>query len=227
MRHWLFVLAACSRPAPAQHIERPMEHHELGQRGHDNQPMHHRFENADEWAKQFDDPERDTWQMPDKVVAAVKLQPGMTVADVGAGTGYFEARLSRAVGPTGKVLAVDLEPDMVRYMTERAKRENTPNVEARIGKPDDPGLPAVDRILIVDTWHHISDRTSYAKKLVAALKPGGMVVVVDFKLESEKGPPKQHRMTAEQVIAELESAGLRGQFVDVGLPDQYVVSASK
>jgi ubiquinone/menaquinone biosynthesis C-methylase UbiE len=188
----------------------------------------HRFERADEWAPKFDDPARDAWQQPDRVVAALELSPGMTVADIGAGTGYFEARLSKAVGAAGKVIAVDLEPDMARYLGERAKRENTPNVEARVGKPDDPALGsnAVDRILIVDTWHHIDAREAYSKKLAAALKPGGFVLVVDFTLETDKGPPKDMRIPSEHVIRELAAAGLDGKIIAVGLPDQFVVKAS-
>src|SRR6202030_732069 len=83
----------------------------------------HRFENAEHWSKEFDDPSRDGWQQPDRVVAAMQIQAGMSVADVGAGTGYFEPYLSRAVGDGGRVLALDVEPDMVRHLTERAARE--------------------------------------------------------------------------------------------------------
>ena len=84
--------------------------------------MPHRFEHADAWAKQFDDPSRDAWQQPDKVIAALGLEPAMSVADVGAGTGYFTVRLARAV-PQGQVIATDIEPDMVRYLGERASVE--------------------------------------------------------------------------------------------------------
>jgi cyclopropane fatty-acyl-phospholipid synthase-like methyltransferase len=189
--------------------------------------MHHRFEKADEWAPIFDDPARDAWQRPDAVVAALTLKPGMVVADIGAGTGYFEKRLATAVGPSGAVIAVDIEADMVRYLAERAKREGTPNVEARLGTVDDPKLTtqSVDRILIVDTWHHIGDRVAYGTKLAAALKPGGAVFVVDFTLETEKGPPKQHRLAPSQVIEELTRAGMNATIVDAGLPDQYIVRA--
>jgi SAM-dependent methyltransferase len=196
------------------------------------QPIGHRFEHADDWAKTFDDPERDAWQLPDKVVAALDIKPGMTVADIGAGTGYFEARLSAAVGSTGKVIAVDVEADMVRYIGERAKRENTPNVEARLGMPDDPKLAneSFDRILIVDTWHHIANRGAYAKKLHAALRPGGILMIVDFTLETKKGPPPAHRIGPDVVIDELEGVvqGVQGfvpERAELGLPDQYVIKA--
>ena len=189
--------------------------------------MHHRFEKADEWAPIFDDPKRDAWQKPDAVVAALQIQPGMIVADIGAGTGYFEKRLSAAVGDAGKVIAIDIEPDMVRYIGERAKREGTPNVEAQLGTRDSPKLVVnVDRILIVDTWHHIGNRDTYVRQLKASLKPGGFVAVVDFTLESSKGPPKQHRLTPQQVIDEFVADGFKAHVVDVKLPDQYIVIAS-
>ncbi len=173
----------------------------------------------------FDDPKRDEWQKPDAVVASLAITPGMTVADVGAGTGYFESRLAAAVGPNGKVLAVDIEPDMVRYISERAIRENTPQVQALLGAADDPKLPtaSLDRILVVDTWHHVQERVAYARKLGAALKPGGALFIVDFTLETERGPPKTHRLSLDSVKAELEQAGLRVSVVDETLPDQYML----
>jgi cyclopropane fatty-acyl-phospholipid synthase-like methyltransferase len=220
----LLVVAACasSSPPAAQPAPAPPDPHAHHQ-------MNHRFEKADEWAPMFDDPKRDEWQRPDAVVAALALQPGMVVADIGAGTGYFEKRLATAVGATGKVIAVDLEADMVRYLGERAQREGTPNVEPRLATADDPKLAAasVDRILIVDTWHHIGERVAYANKLAAALKPGAAIFVVDFTLETAKGPPKQHRLAAQQVIDELAHAGLQASIVDAGLPDQYIVKATR
>lgn len=191
--------------------------------------MPHRFEGAEEWSKVFDDPERDAWQHPDEVVALLDVKPGSTVADLGAGTGYFLKRLSEAVGPSGKVLGLDVEPDMVRFMTERAAKEHLANAEARAVAPDDPQLaPAsVDRILIVDTWHHLGERAAYAKKLAAALKPGGRVMVVDFTVESERGPPKEHRLAPEVVMSELEAGGLKASLAEETLPDQYVVITTR
>lgn len=201
-------------------------HHGGGHDGHGG-PLVHRFEKAEEWAKEFDNPERDAWQKPTEVVAAMTITPGMTVADIGAGTGYFEPHLSKAAGPTGKVLAIDIEPDMVRYLRERAEKEKLANVTAQLATPGDTGLTAgsVDRILIADTWHHIPERTAYAQKLRAALRPGGQVIIVDFTLEATKGPPKEHRLSADKVIAELDAAGLAGKAIDESLPEQYIVVA--
>jgi ubiquinone/menaquinone biosynthesis C-methylase UbiE len=191
--------------------------------------MQHRFDDAEKWAKMFDSPERDAWQRPDEVIALVQPMPGQTVADVGAGTGYFLGRLSQGVGKDGRVLGVDIEPDMVAYMTQRAQKEGWTNVEAVLGATDSPNLPAgaVDRILIVDTWHHIGARGAYAAKLREALVPGGAVFIVDFTLDTERGPPKEHRLSPEAVIAELKEGGLEAELLTETLPDQYVVRGSK
>jgi predicted methyltransferase len=97
------------------------------------------FADAEKWAKSFDKPARDAWQRPDDVVRALKIQPRMTVADVGAGTGYFTVRLARAA-PGVQVIATDIDPDMVHYVTERARREQLANVRAVPATADAPGL---------------------------------------------------------------------------------------
>ncbi|MEO8703408.1 MAG: class I SAM-dependent methyltransferase [Kofleriaceae bacterium] len=208
-------LLGCASPEPAK------PHHH-------SPTMVHRFEDADRWAKVFDDPARDAWQRPDDVVAVLALSPNMTVADVGAGTGYFTVRLARAV-PAGQVIATDIEPDMVRYLTERAKREQLANVQAVLSTGDDPKLAAgsVDRILVVDVWHHVADRARYARGLAAALRPGGSVAIVDFTQETDRGPPRPHRLRPEVIVADLEAAGLATSVSPVKLPDQFVVVGRK
>ncbi len=189
--------------------------------------MHHGFKNAEEWVKVFDDPERDAWQQPDRIVAALTLTPAMTVADIGAGTGYFTVRIARAL-THGDVIATDLEPDMIRYLGERAQREGLSNIRGVVTPADDPKLApgSVDRILIVDVWHHLGDRAAYAHKLVPALRPGGQLVVVDFKLDATRGPPVQFRLAPQDLIAELETAGLSAT-VAFELADQYVITARR
>jgi cyclopropane fatty-acyl-phospholipid synthase-like methyltransferase len=215
----LLILAcfACSQPAPA-----PAAPHAQ----HDGMP--HRFENAEHWAKVFDDPARDAWQKPDDVVAALALEPAMTVADVGAGTGYFTMRLARAV-PEGQVIATDIEPDMVRYLKERAAKEKLGNVRAQLAGANDPKLDAssVDRELVVDVWHHLPDRIAYAKGLAAALRPGGKLAIVDFTMESSHGPPKHHRLAPDAIAADLRAAGLETEISPVKLPDQYIVIGTR
>jgi ubiquinone/menaquinone biosynthesis C-methylase UbiE len=192
---------------------------------HAHGPLVHRFENAAQWAKEFDDPSRDAWQRPADVIAAMGISPGQTVADLGAGTGYFLPHLARAVGPHGKVIALDIEPDMVRYMNERVAREQLVGVEARVVPLDDPSLPAgsIDRVLIVDTWHHIDNRAAYAAKLRAALAPGGAVFVVDFTMEARRGPPAHHRLRPEQIIDDLTAGGLEASLIEESLPEQLIV----
>jgi predicted methyltransferase len=191
-------------------------------------PLGHRFERAQDHVAGLENPERDAWQKPGHVISLMQIQPGMTVADIGAGTGYFLSYLSRAVGPGGKVLGLDIEPDMVRYMKERAARENLTNVEARKVATDDPGLApgSVDRVLIANTWHHIPARPAYAARLATALAPGGVIYIVDFHMDAEHGPPRDHRLEAKAVVAELEAAGLEAEIVArEDLDEQYVVTA--
>lgn len=227
----LLLAAACggsSRPAAAP-AEQPPEHHAQAEGEHQHGTHHgaggmqHRFEDAERWAKVFDDPARDAWQQPDRVIAALALAPDMTVADVGAGTGYFAVRIAPHVK---EVIATDVEADMVRYLEERATREGITNLRARLTPPDDPQLANVDRILVVDVWHHLGDRKAYAKKLATALNPGGFLAVVDFKLDATMGPPKQHRLPPEAIIEDLRAAGLSAE-VALDLPQQYVVIARR
>ncbi|MFN0246440.1 MAG: class I SAM-dependent methyltransferase [Kofleriaceae bacterium] len=232
------VLVACgssraSQPAtPTQPPSTAHDHanhaHPAHTHGDHKGGMHHRFENADQWAKVFDDPERDRWQQPDRVIEALALSPSMTVADIGGGTGYFAVRLARAV-PQGSVIATDLEADMVRYMADRAKREGLANLRAQVTPADDPKLPAgtIDRILVVDVWHHLADRRAYAAKLAAALKSGGLVTVVDFKLDATRGPPVKFRLAADAIAADFEAAGLATSVSAIDLPDQYIVIAKR
>ncbi len=208
------------------HDEHAHDEHAHDEHAHDTpKAMGHRFEDADLWAKSFDAPARAAWQKPDEVVSHLALSPGMTVADVGAGTGYFLSRLSAAVGASGLVLGLDIEADMVRYMSERAQRDSLTNVEARLVPTDSPKLAAasVDRVLIVDTWHHIAERTSYAKELAAALRPQGSVFIVDFTMETARGPHRDHRLSAQSIVAELTAAGLQAEVIAEDLPDQFIV----
>ncbi len=190
-------------------------------------PMVHRFDDADRWAKEFDDPSREAWQKPADVVGAMKVAPGTKVADVGAGTGYFEPYLSRAVGPTGTVFAVDIEPDMIRYLSERATREHLDVVRPVQASVDDPKLaPAsVDRIVIVDTWHHVPGHAAYLAKLRAALAPGGTITFIEFTLDSPRGPPREHRIPPDALVEEIRAAGMAAERVELGLPYQYVIVA--
>ena len=181
----------------------------------------HSFSGAEKWAHVFDDPKRDAWQKPHEVIQALALKPDAVIADIGAGTGYFAMRFANMV-PKGRVYGVDIEPDMVKYLAERAKREKRGNVVAVAGAPDDPRLPEkVDLILMVDVYHHVGERESYFRKLRGSLKPGGRVAIIDFRLDAPEGPPRAMRVAPERVIAELKGAGYALAKDHRFLPNQY------
>ena len=185
---------------------------------------HRRFDDPAYWSKVFDDPARAEWQKPTEVAGALGLRPGQTVADLGAGTGYFTRPLSEAVGPKGTVLAVDVEPNLVAYLRERAARERLSNVRAIQAAPHDPHLPAagVDAVLVVDTYHHIDDRIGYFRRLQRALRPQGRVAVVDWhKRPMPVGPEMDHKIAREQVVEEMDAAGYRLADEPTFLPYQY------
>jgi SAM-dependent methyltransferase len=186
------------------------------------QPSHtHRFGDAEKWAQVFDDPERDAWQKPREVIEALALAPDAIVADIGAGTGYFAVRFARVL-PRGRVYGVDIEPDMVSYLAERARREGLKNVVAIAGAADDPRLPEqADLIVLVNVYHHIGERERYFRRLQSALKPGGRLAVIDFRLDSPVGPPRSDRVAPERVKSELARAGYRLAQEHDFLPNQY------
>jgi SAM-dependent methyltransferase len=181
----------------------------------------HSFSGAEKWAQVFDDPKRDAWQKPHEVIQALKLKPDSVVADIGSGTGYFAARFAHMV-PKGKVYGVDTEPDMVKYLAERAKREGLKNVTAVHGKPGDPRLPEkADLIIFVDVYHHVEDRERYFRQLQNSLKPDGRVAIIDFRMDSPVGPPRAARIAPEVVKSEMQAAGYRLAEEHEFLPHQY------
>lgn len=200
------------------------KHGHKGKHGHKH-GLRHDFSNVEKWVKIFNDPKRDLWQKPKQLMTLMKLKPGMTVVDIGAGTGYFLRHLRAAVGANGNVWALDIAQSLVDYMNKQAKKVGWKNVKARKVKENDPqlGKGSVDRILIVNTWHHIGDRPTYAKKLKAALKPGGSLFVVDYTMEAKRGPRKGHRLSPAQVQKELKAAGFLSRLCEEKLPEQYVV----
>ncbi len=190
----------------------------LAQAPHDHQ---HSFKGADRWAHVFDDPSRDEWQKPHQVIEALKLAPDAVVADIGAGTGYFTARLSHML-PKARIYAVDIEPDMVRHLAARAKREKLANVSALQATPDQAPLPEqIDLALFVDVYHHIDNRRRYFEDLRRALKPGGRVAIIDFTMDSELGPPPRARISRAEVTRELAAAGYALADEPDFLPNQY------
>ena len=151
----------------------------------------------------------------------MQLKPDAVVADIGSGTGYFALRFAHTL-PKGRVYGLDTEPDMVRYLTERAKREGVSNVQALRATPHEARLPEpVDLAVLVDVYHHIGNREQYFARLRGALKPGGCLAIIDFRSDSPVGPPQSARVTAEAVKAEMARAGYRLQQEHTFLPLQY------
>lgn len=183
--------------------------------------FHRRFDDAERWAKEFDNPERDAWQKPEEILDALRLERTSRVADIGAGTGYFSVRIAKRV-PEGKIFAADIEPDMVRYLGDRAQREHLSNLIAVHALADTANLPEpVDVVLVVDTYHHIDDRTRYFAALKSSLRAAGRLAVVDFKADSPTGPPVQHRVSPQRVTEELTAAGYVLVETLEFLPSQY------
>ena len=183
--------------------------------------MQHRFDDPAKFAKSFDDPARDAWQMPAKVIDALGLKAGMSVADIGAGTGYFSMRLAR-VSPGLTVYAADIEPKMVEHLSQRANAEHLKNVSAVLASPTSPRIPKpVDVVLVVDTYHHIGNRAAYFGDLRKSLLPGGRIAIVDFKKDAPEGPPVEFRFTAEQIEAEMKQAGFQLDARHDFLPRQH------
>lgn len=203
--------------------------HAAGHRHGEHAHRHHRFDEPAKYADRWNDPARDAWQKPTEVIELGKISAGMTVADIGTGTGYFVPHLSSAVGPDGKVWALDLEQAMVDYVQKTVADEGLANVETKKIEATGPGVSGVDRFLLVNTWHHISERADYAQKLNAALKPGGAVIIVDYAPDAslDHGPPPHMRLEAQRVASELKAGGLEPTVVDETLPRQYVVVGHK
>ena len=181
----------------------------------------HDFDDAERWARVFDDPKRDEWQKPHEVIQALALKPDAIVADIGAGTGYFSVRLARAL-PAAKIYATDIEPAMVQHLAARAKRDDLANMHAVQSTLEEARLPEkVDLALFIDVYHHIDDRSRYFARLKDPLRPGGRVAIVDFMLDSEVGPPPRARVPPSRVRTELARAGYKLTEELTFLPNQY------
>jgi SAM-dependent methyltransferase len=156
-------------------------------------------------------PDRDEWQKPDQIMDTLRIAEGSTVADLGAGSGWFTMHLARRVGPNGIVYGEDIQAPMVDYISVRARRENLPWVRPILGTATDPRLPAgVDVILIVDTYHEVDDPVTFLRNAARSLKPQGVIGVVDFLPGGGgPGPAPEDRPDPRAVIEAAEKAGLQ------------------
>jgi arsenite methyltransferase len=156
---------------------------------------------------------RDSWQQPDKVIAALNLHPGEIIADLGSGGGYFTFKLAKAVAPSGKVYAVDVDKDMIELISKRLKEESGNNVETILATPTDPRLPqtGVDLIFTVNTYHHIADRSAYFANARKYLRPGGRIAIIDLDRRAWLEGLLGHYTPSETIKREMEQAGYTSQ----------------
>ncbi len=174
----------------------------------------------------LDREERDIEEEPDRAIDALALKKGDTVADIGAGSGYMTARLSRRVGPTGRVYAEDIQPQMIALLEKRLAREKITNVTPVLGLLADPKLPAstIDLELLVDVYHEFSQPQLMLRGLRSALKSGGRLVLVEYRKEDPSIPIRfEHKMTIAEAKMEVEAEGFTMSKVDERLPRQHVL----
>jgi ubiquinone/menaquinone biosynthesis C-methylase UbiE len=186
--------------------------------------MHHLHQDSKAYIAMLDDPKRDAHQKPDEIVAALKLNKGEVIADIGAGSGYFTFRLANQVGGAGRVYAVDVSPDMIVHLNRRIRELNQKNVVTILCLPDDPllGDASISRFFICDTWHHIENHDHYLALLKKMLKSGGQVVMIDYKkTRTPVGPPLEMRIGRDELVKEMERNGFRLEAEHTFLPYQY------
>ena len=175
-------------------------------------------------------PEREQEERPDLLLPALKVKPGETVADIGAGTGFYTRRLAKLVGEKGTVYAVDIQPEMIELLTNKMAELSIRNVRPILGTLRDPNLPraAVDLILMVDVYHEFDHPYEMAQSMSAALKPGGRMVFVEFRGEDPKVPIKPvHKMTEAQVRKEMALQPLQWAETTETLPRQHIITFRK
>jgi SAM-dependent methyltransferase len=218
----VLALTLLTVSAPAQDEHGHDRHgHDPGQhdKNRHDATVHNTFPDAEQWAARFEDPARDEWQLGAEVVRALVSREDLIIADIGSATGYFPVRFARAV-PAGAVIGSDIEPTMVMYLNDRARKEKLTNLTSVLAAPDDPHLPQrVDLVFICNTYHHINDRVGYLKGLQSQLREGARVAIVDFRLDSPRGP--DHKLDPARVREEFAKAGYRSDVEHTFLPDQY------
>lgn len=221
------TLGGCSHHAAHGHNHAHGHDHKHGpDHGHHAHGPDH-FADPARFVAQWNDPARDAWQKPAEITATMALQPGQTALDLGAGTGYLLPPLRTAVGDAGQVIALDIEPAMIRFLQQEVSKAGWNNVRVHAATPAGPGLPAssVHSAVALNVWHHVADRVSYARELLQVLQPGGTLVIVDFLKEQTEGfgPPLAMRLSADEVLADLTAAGFVAEVVVETMPRHYVV----
>ncbi len=171
-------------------------------------------------------PEREDEEAPSKALDALALKPGMVVADIGAGSGYYSSRISKRVGPSGRVYATDIQPGMIELLNRRIKAEGLANITTVLGGMDDPKLPpnSIDLAIMVDVYHELQEPQIFLQRLKETFKPGGRLVLLEFRKEDPKVPILEvHKMSVAEVKQETEAEGfVLDQVIEV-LPWQHII----
>jgi arsenite methyltransferase len=210
----LFALLICLSTAFAQNPSTPRTREEI-------EKIH---KDPKTYIAMLENPQRDIEQKPDEVIKALNLKEGASIADIGAGSGYFAFRFARHVGASGRVYAVDIDPDMVLHMNRHISKTAIKNVITVLSDPEDPLLMdnSIDLFFICNTWHHISNRPHYLALMKKMLKQGGRIAIVDYKKEKlPVGPPPEMKMAREEVLKEMQAAGFKLVGEHIFLPYQY------
>ena len=171
-------------------------------------------------------PEREKEEAPTKAIAALNIKPGQTVADIGAGSGYYSVLLAGAVGPTGRVFATDIQPEMLALIKKKLDALPIPQIQLVLGTTTESRLPdaSVDLALMVDVYHELSEPQEFLRSLKRALKPGGRLVLIEFRKEDRRVPIREeHKMTVSDARKELETEGYKFQEVIDVLPWQHIL----
>ncbi len=171
-------------------------------------------------------PEREAEEAPSIAIRALKIAAGQTVADIGAGSGYYTVRLARVVGSSGKVFATDIQPGMLDLLTRNVAKAKLDNVVPVLSTPDDPKLPpdSLDLAIMVDVYHELAAPQAFVRKLRVALKRTGRLVLLEFRKEDPRVPIRpEHKMSVAEVRQELEPEGFKLSAVLDDLPWQHIL----
>lgn len=227
-----FILASLALVAllPAHLAAQPHGHATQEGAGHGQRPgeanAHMHQSSVEDLIARFESPERDDYQHPDKVLDWLGKIEGRTIADIGAGSGYFSVRLASR---GARVIAADVNDEFLSFMKQRIEKSALENIEVRKVPYDSPGLAAgeADIVFLVNTYHHIENRPDYFSRVRTGLAKGGALVIVDFfKTDLPVGPPPAHKLSIDEVVAELKQAGYTAFDVDVALlPYQFLIRA--
>jgi len=198
--------------------------HKHGHGENANEYMHQ--SSMDELVERFESPDRDAYQMPEKVLDALGDLKGKSIMDIGAGSGYFSVKLARRAG---QVIAADVSKDFQEYLKKRIEKEQINNISLRLLPFDSPELKdgEVDMVFMSNTYHHIDHRPRYFSMVKKGIKSGGSLVIIDYvKSDIPVGPPTEHKVSMDQIIAELKKAGFTTFDINVNLlPYQFIITA--